>query len=179
VLKQHGAANGLAWAANAIEWVGGKFGIRDPATRASVLALKRDPAAAALMAGAHAVDNKAGLEARLGGAVGPTELYLAHFLGLGGATRFLRAMGRDPATPAAGVSPDAAHANRSVFFTQAGAARSLAQVYQHFAERLGDPTPAPLVPMRTAAIPMSGRPAVLASPDYARAAYMLLAELGE
>ncbi len=179
VLKQHGAANGLSWAANAIEWIGGKLGIRDAATRASVLALKHDPSAAALMAGAHAIDNKAGLEAGLGRAVGSTELYLAHFLGLGGATRFLRAMARNPATSAAGVSPDAAHANRKVFFDQAGAARSLAQVYQHFREQFSDPTPTRLAPMQAAALPISARPAALPSPDYVRAAYMLLAELGE
>lgn len=182
VLKQHGTANGLGWAADAIEWVGGKLGIRDPSTRAAVLALKRDPAAAAAMAGAHAADNKAGLEARLGRAVGATELSLAHFLGLGGATRFLRAMASDPGAAAAQVSPRAADANRHVFFTQAGAARSLGEVYDRIAARLGDTGP-PVAPVgattdAVAAIAATARAAV-PSLSYARAAYMLLAELGQ
>lgn len=117
VIKQHGAANGLGWAADAMHWVGGKLRIADPAARAAVLALRQDPQACASMAAAYAADNKAGLEARLGRAVGAADLALAHFLGLGGATKFLRALAADPgATAASAAAPHVAHANHAVFF---------------------------------------------------------------
>lgn len=177
VLKQHGTANGLGWAADAIQWAGGTLSVRDPAARAAVLALKRDPTASAAMAGAHAADNKAGLEARLGRAVGSTELSLAHFHGLDGATRFLRAMASDPGAAAAAVAPRAASANRHVFFTHAGAARSLGEVYEHVAEQLEGVTSMGSAPVQ--ARTPTARSAILPSHAYARAAYMLLAELGE
>ncbi len=127
------------------------------------------------MAGAHAADNKAGLEARLGRAVGSAELGLAHFLGLGGATSFLRALARDPQAPAASAAPQAIDGNHSVFFAHNGAARSLAQVYDRLAAQFEANPPAPPT-----------APALLArvddrlssAPAYARIAYLMLADLG-
>lgn len=173
VIKQHGAANGLGWAADAVQWIGGKLRIADPTARAAVMALRQDPQASASMAAAYAADNKAGLEARLGRAVGAADLALAHFRGLGGATKFLRALAADPgAAAASAAAPHVAHANHAVFFAHDGAARTLGQVYERVAARFTG----------SAAPPVAAAPVQYAEagpvPGYARAAYLMLAELG-
>ena len=133
-VRRHGAAHGLGWAADAVR-AGGA------AARGAVLALRHDAAASALMAAEFAQDNKASLEARLGRAVDATELYLAHFLGAGGAAGFLAAKASDPGAAAAGIAPAAAAANRGVFYTADGSPRSVAQVFDRFAARLGKAMP--------------------------------------
>ncbi|NNG05594.1 MAG: hypothetical protein HKM95_16045, partial [Inquilinus sp.] len=93
----------------------------------------------AVMAGELANANRAHLERTVGGDIGPTELYLAHFLGAEGATEFLTARREDPARPAADLLPAAARANRDVFFDAAtGAPRSLAAVHERFERRLNE-----------------------------------------
>lgn len=127
-LDRHGAAHGLGWAAEAID--GGRMDRRiDPAMRAGIMALRYDPDAAATMAGELAADNRAALTAATGREPGATELYLAHFLGAEGATRFLRAEQADPSASAAALLPRAAAANRSIFYHPAGGARSLGEVH--------------------------------------------------
>ena len=135
VVKKHGAEHGLGWAADAI---GPGNRVADAGTRQAILALRNDPAAASLMAAEHASDNKDAIEGSLGRAATGTDLYMAHFLGLGGATKFLSAMKADPDASAAALFPSAARANRGVFYDNAGHARSVAQVYQRFAKKLGD-----------------------------------------
>ncbi len=120
----HGAEHGLGWAKAAI----GSGQIADPATRAQILALRLDPQAAALMAGALANDNRSALTTQLGREPDPPELYLAHFLGTEGAGRFLAALASDPAQSAASLLPRAAAANHATFFNAAGADRSLSEV---------------------------------------------------
>ncbi|MGL4542086.1 MAG: transglycosylase SLT domain-containing protein [Polymorphobacter sp.] len=133
-VRKHGAAHGLEWAANALK--DGVAAVRQD-TRTAILALRNDAQASAMMAAEFAADNRDALESRLGRAVGTTELYLAHFLGSTGATRFLKANDTDTATSAAAVAPSAARANRSVFFAANGRARSVGEVLQRFAEKLG------------------------------------------
>ncbi len=119
-LTKHGDEHGLGWAAQALD---------DPARRAEIMALRFDPAAAATMAGELAADNRAALTAATGREPGPTELYLAHFLGAEGATRFLRAEQADPSAAAAALLPKAAAANRGIFYRPDGGARSLGEVH--------------------------------------------------
>src|SRR3546814_18241027 len=76
------------------------------------------------MAAEHAADNQQTLEAQLGRNVTSTDLYLAHFLGVGGAAKFLRAHDQNPGASAAAVLPSAASANRWVFYDRNGAPRS-------------------------------------------------------
>jgi hypothetical protein len=108
----------------------------NPGSRAEALALRRDPVAASLMAAAHMADNAAVLTERTGREPGQVDLYLAHFLGAGGAAQFLERMAVAPDSPAAELMPAAARANRSVFYS-AGRARSLAEVHDFFARKLG------------------------------------------
>jgi len=131
-LDRHGAEHGLGWAEAAIQ--GGKVG--DPALRAQIMALRFDPQVSALMAGELANDNREALTAALGRAPDSAELYLAHFLGAGGATSFLSAMARDPGQSAAAILPQAAAANRTIFYAPGGAPRSLGQVMDLLRGRL-------------------------------------------
>lgn len=123
-LDRHGAEHGYGWAEGAIE--GGR--VRDPALRQQVLALRHDPEAAALMAAELASDNRATLSGVLGREPDATELYLAHFLGVDGAGRFLSALAADPGQSAAALLPRAADANRAIFFAANGASRSVGEV---------------------------------------------------
>jgi len=137
VVKKHGAEHGLGWAADATGTSGGRYSVADGATRQAILALRNDPAAASLMAAEHASDNKAALEGNLGRAANGTDLYMAHFLGLGGANKFLSAMQADPQASGASLFPGAARTNRSVFYDDGGRPRSLSAIYQRFADKLG------------------------------------------
>ena len=92
VVDQHGAQHGLDWASNAIQRDSrGRYNVADPATRRAILDLRKNPEAAAAMAGEFAADNRDYLEQRQGRQMAPVDLYLAHFLGAGGANKFLSA----------------------------------------------------------------------------------------
>ena len=153
VVKKHGADQGLGWAADAITARrGGGFSV-DPQMREAVFALRQQAGPAALMAASYASDNAQGLTQSLGRQVSGTDLYFAHFLGLGGATRFLRAAGDNPDASAAALFPREASANRSIFYGSEGAPHTLAQVYALMGRKLekagmagGSATPGTLSP---------------------------------
>lgn len=139
VIKDHGAKHGLGWAADGIQRTSsGRLTVSDPGLRRAILDLRNNPEAASLMAAEHASDNKDALEASLGREATGTDLYMAHFLGLGGAKQFLKAMQVSPDRNAASMFPAAAGANRNVFFNRDGSARSLSEVYERFGAKLGD-----------------------------------------
>lgn len=58
-----------------------------------------------------------------------TAIYMHHFLGAGGVSKFINAMRRDPNASAARMMPEAAKANNNIFYTKSGQERSLGQVY--------------------------------------------------
>lgn len=137
VVKKHGSEHGLGWAADSIQRTpGGRYAVSG-GNRAAVLGLRNNPEAASLMAAEHASDNKGAIEAATGRAATGTDLYMAHFLGLGGARTFLSAMKANPDRGAAALFPAAARANRNVFYERDGSPRSLSQVYDRFAAKLG------------------------------------------
>lgn len=137
VVKAHGTEHGLGWAANAITTTAsGRATVADPAMRRAILDLRKDPNAASLMAAEHASDNKAALETATGRTATGTDLYMAHFLGLGGARSFLTAMQASPDRSGAAMFPAAAHANRNVFYDASGDARSLSEIYSRFGAKL-------------------------------------------
>jgi hypothetical protein len=177
-LKRHGARHGIA-----------------PATRDEALALRRDPQVASLMAAEHMADNAEAIEARTGRAATTVDLYLAHFLGSGGAATFLAGLAGNPAAAAATMLPAAARANKAIFF-DGGTPRTLQQVHDLLARRLDGPTATPLPgrgaphPAPTLAHVLEARP-LSASPKSgpkdlpamesrraAQVAYLLLADLG-
>lgn len=130
MVKNHGDKYGLGAAADAIDKNGR---VNDPEMRAAILDLRNDPKIASLMAAELASENKAHLERNYDGEIGSTELYLAHFLGAGGASAFLNATKDNPLAVAADIFPKEALANRNVFFNaETGKPRTLSQVYSFF-----------------------------------------------
>lgn len=137
VVKDHGAEHGLGWAADSIKQTsGGRYVVSDPAARQAILNLRKDPGTAAIMAAEHASDNKAALEERLGRPATGTDLYMAHFLGLGGAGKFLDTMAENPDRTGANMFPAAARANRNIFYASNGQPRTLSDIYARFAGKL-------------------------------------------
>lgn len=137
VVRRHGAEYGLGDMAAKIKVSeDGKLRVADAALRKEILDLRRDPAIAAAMAAEHAADNRERLDAKLDREITPTDLYLAHFLGLSGAVSFLRKMDENPDQSAASVFPRAAAANRSIFYRSDGSARSLKDIYDRFEGRM-------------------------------------------
>jgi hypothetical protein len=142
MMKAHGAEFGLGNYAGQIQIAGNKTAyVSDPASRQAILDLRKDPQIAAEMACALNKVNSESLRKNVGGMIGPTELYLAHFLGAGGASVFLKSMRANPNAKAADILPAAAEANPPVFFGAGGQPRSLEQIYRHFAQKF-DQTPA-------------------------------------
>lgn len=138
-LDRHGANHGLGWAADAIgRDASGRLSVADPTMREQIFALRDDPAAASNMAAALTGDNRSYLESRIGRAAEPVDLYLAHFLGSGGAAKFLAALAANPDQPGATMMPEAAAANRSVFYASDGNMRSLAEIRDRFRAKLED-----------------------------------------
>jgi hypothetical protein len=129
-IKQAGAALGLGRYADAItQTASGTYEVRDPAMRSEILKLRNDPSANALMAGAFTSGNASALSERLGRTPSEGELYIARFLGVGGAARLISLAGSNPNARAADYFPNAAQANPSIFYDHAtDVARSLAQV---------------------------------------------------
>src|SRR6516162_2991346 len=125
-IKQAGAALGLGRYADAItQTASGNYEVRDPTLRSEILKLRNDPNANALMAGAFTRGNASALSERLGRAPSEGELYIAHFLGVGGAARLIGLAGSNPNARAADYFPNAAQANPSIFYDRStGAARS-------------------------------------------------------
>ena len=135
--REHGAKYGQAALVNQIEVnANGRASVRDPALRQQILDLRKDPTLASALGAELARDNGDVIETALGREAGPTELYLAHFLGAGGATSFLSALGANRSETAANLFPAAAAANRSIFYDASGNARSLGEVYDGFAGRM-------------------------------------------
>jgi hypothetical protein len=123
----------------------GKWQITDP-TLAMLLAKhpelrsladpKNDPATL----NALTQDNAQALRLGLGRPPNQIDLIAAHFLGAAGAVKFLTA---DPATPVDRVvSPDALAANKSVFYNANGQPKTVGQVYQEEAAKVGQPNAA-------------------------------------
>ena len=135
-LDRHGATLGYGGAAAAINREGGRARISDSQLRAPIMGLRFDADASALMAGALAQDNSAVLSGVLGRQPDNAELYLAHFLGAGGASRFLSAMETSPEMSAASLFPGPAASNRTIFYAPGGAPRSLGQVMELFRDKM-------------------------------------------
>lgn len=126
-LDKHGESLGLGEVADMIQIRGGKAKITDPSKRGAIMALRYDPQASALMAGALANDNRAALSSFLGREPSHGELYLAHFAGAPGAKEMLSELKSNPASIAAAILPGAARANRSMFYKADGSARTVGE----------------------------------------------------
>ena len=128
-LKKHGAKYGYARYADLIQQGSdGKYRVTGDEARKAVLGLKLDPHAASLMAGELASDHASYLRGRVGRSPTSGELYAAHFLGPQGSARLIEAVGNSPGASAAAMFPDAAAANRSIFYRE-GRPATVSEVY--------------------------------------------------
>lgn len=90
--------------------------------------LATDPRANALMGGEFIKENANALKTVLKRPLTDTDLYIAHFLGAGGAKKLLAA---PPDALAADLMPGPATSNPSIFYTNGGS-RTVAQLYSFF-----------------------------------------------
>lgn len=130
MIKQHGAKYGLGSCAAAITRDSdGRYHVNDRADRTAILALRNDPKTAALMEGEYSNDTRCQLQGELGRNVCSGELYAAHFLGPAAACKLIRMNQSQPGANAAAAFPEAAGANRSVFYHRDGSAKTVGEVY--------------------------------------------------
>lgn len=130
LIKENGAKYGLGGCAGAITKDGdGHFSVDSRADRQEILALRKDPKIAALMAGEFTNRTKAALTSALGRNVCDGELYAAHFLGPAAATRLIQMSAQHPGASAADAFPQAADANRGVFYHADGSSKTVREVY--------------------------------------------------
>jgi hypothetical protein len=128
-LKAHGSKYGYARYADLIEkGSDGRYHVQGAEARQAVMDLRLDPHAASLMAGELTSDHASYLRGRVGRDPTAGELYAAHFLGPQGSARLIEAMQSSPGAPAAALFPDAAQANRSIFYRD-GRAATVGEVY--------------------------------------------------
>lgn len=146
VLKADGAKHGLEDYAKAITARSdGRLAVEDPALRKTILGLREDPKTASVLAGTLTQRNRGMLAAELGREPSSSDLYLAHFLGARGATDLIRAAQTSPQRAAASDFPDAAAANRRIFYDRSGRPRGAAEVFprrdrRHWPSRRTPPT---------------------------------------
>jgi hypothetical protein len=128
-LRRHGAKYGYARYAELIQQgSNGKYYVPGAQARATVMDLRLDPHASALMAGDLAADHAAYLRGRVGREPTAGELYVAHVLGPQGSARLIDAVRVQPAANAASLFPEAAQANRGIFY-RGGRAASVSEGY--------------------------------------------------
>jgi hypothetical protein len=114
----------------------GKLTVTDADTKQKILALRQDPTMSANLAAEYVKQNQSEMEQALGRPMSRGDLYMAHFLGAGGATQFLKALDSKGDTPAAKLLPDAAAANPSIFYDGSGHAKSVREIYQSVASKI-------------------------------------------
>ena len=85
--------------------------------------------------------NAAYLRGRVGREPGAGDLYAAHFLGPAGAGKLMEAMDSRPGASAVSLFPEAAAANRSIFYRQ-GRPATVAELYANLSRTAGDGAPA-------------------------------------
>ncbi|CAL1691286.1 hypothetical protein MMB232_01422 [Brevundimonas subvibrioides] len=140
-VKQHGAQHGYGQYADLIHrGSDGRWRV-DGSARNVVLDLRFDPQAASTMAGELTASNAAYLRGRTGREPGAGDLYAAHFLGPAGAAQIMEAMATRPGASAAAMFPQAAAANRSIFYRD-GRAATVAEVHANLQRTAGEGAPA-------------------------------------
>lgn len=140
-VKSHGARHGLGQYADLIHrGSDGRWRVEGSA-RNVVMDLRFDPQAASAMAAELTASNAAYLRGRTGREPGAGDLYAAHFLGPAGAAQLMQALDRNPGASASALFPEAASANRSIFYRD-GRPATVAEVHANLQRAAGDGAPA-------------------------------------
>jgi hypothetical protein len=119
--------HGYAAEAEAIQIVQGRPVVSDSNERERILDLRRDPHLSALMAGEMITTHRQILAGKVARDPSFAELYMAHFLGVNGASRFVALLSDTPEKRASEAFPRAAKANSALFFDKKEAARAKAK----------------------------------------------------
>jgi Transglycosylase SLT domain len=129
-VKDAGSQFGYGQYADAItKTSSGDYTVSDPSMYRSIMKLRDDPVASSAMAGALTQSNSFQLTGKIGRRPTDGELYMAHFLGVGGAATLINSAVDNPQASAAKMFPNAAAANHSIFYDRQGSARSVSDVY--------------------------------------------------
>jgi len=129
-VKEAGTQLGYGKYADAISKSGsGGYSVSDPAARNAIMKLRDDPAAASSMAAVLTQSNSFKLTGKLGRRPTDGELYMAHFMGVGGAAKLISNAEDNPQASASQLFPNAAAANRSIFYDRSGQVRTVSEVY--------------------------------------------------
>ena len=135
-VKEAGAQFGYGNYADAIsKSASGTYAVSDPQMRSAIVKLRDDPVASSAMAGVLTQSNSFSLTGAIGRRPTDAELYLAHFMGVSGASRLITNAEDNPSASAARLFPNAAAANRSIFYDRSGSARSVSEVYSVLTSR--------------------------------------------
>jgi hypothetical protein len=135
-VKEAGNAFGYGKYADAItKSDSGRYSVADSATRDEILKLRDDPALNAAMAGVLTQSNSFKLTGMIGRRPTDSELYMAHFMGVSGASKLINKAEDSPGLSGPAMFPSAAAANRSIFYNRDGSARSVSQVYSVLTSR--------------------------------------------
>src|SRR5215210_244268 len=118
VLRRYGPKHGYGAEAEAIRLVQGRPVVSDDKDRERILRLRRDPYLSALMAGEMINTHRETLAGKVARDPSFSELYMAHFLGVNGASRFVELLSDKPDKSAPAAFPRAAKANRTLFFAK-------------------------------------------------------------
>lgn len=135
-VKEAGSRLGYGKYADAItKTPSGGYSVSDPAARNAIMKLRDDPDAASSMAAVLTQSNSFKLTGKIGRRPTDAELYMAHFMGVGGAGKLISNAEDNPNASGARLFPNAAEANRSIFYDKAGRARSVSEVYSVLTSR--------------------------------------------
>jgi Transglycosylase SLT domain len=114
----------------------GSYSVSDPDARKAIMKLRDDPTVASAMAAAFTQSNSFKLTGMIGRRPSDSELYMAHFMGVGGAAKLIANAEDNSQATAARLFPNAAAANRSIFYDRSsGRARSVSEVYSVLQQR--------------------------------------------
>jgi hypothetical protein len=135
-VKEAGSQLGYGKYADAItKSSSGTYSVSDPGARSAILKLRDDPAASSAMAGVLTQSNSFKLTGQIGRRPTDAELYMAHFMGVGGAAKLISNAEDNPQASGARLFPNAAAANHSIFYDRSGRARSVSEVYSVLTSR--------------------------------------------
>jgi hypothetical protein len=161
-VKEAGAQLGYGNYANAItKSSSGTYSVSDPTARTAILKLRDDPAASSAMAGVLTQSNSFKLTGKIGRRPTDGELYMAHFMGVGGAAKLIANAEDNPQASGARLFPNAAAANRSIFYERGGRARNVSEVYSELTKRYASAANSPAT--RTAMASVGVTPTAVAT----------------
>jgi Transglycosylase SLT domain len=172
-VKEAGAKLGYGNYANAItKSSGGTYSVSDPTARSAILKLRDDPAASSAMAGVLTQSNSFKLTGKIGRRPTDGELYMAHFMGVGGAAKLIANAEDNPQASGARLFPNAAAANRSIFYERGGRARNVSEVYSELTRRYASAANSPATRTAMASVGVTPTSKVAAAAPVDNTAYL-------